>query len=155
METKILLTPKQVSDLTGIDLLKCVLIAFPDQRGCTEKEAKKIGNCTFELTEFVQFSVKGTVIIEDGQCMLREVIRSVNTGFTNFLRRAISDNSTVKNIALSGKLQSFLPILTPENRQKLYTTLAERHRLAFGNNTREYNNYQLLTSKTPGLCVHQ
>lgn len=146
METKIILTPKQVTELTGIDLLKCVQIAFPDQRGLGEKEAEKLKNCTFELTEFIQFPMKQSIIVEDGQCILRAVIHSVNANFQNFLSRVVMDKTSILNIEVSAKFKSYLPILTPENRTKLYKLLADRHSLTYGQNTREYKQYQLISS---------
>lgn len=154
MEQKIVLTPKQVSELTGLSLEKCVSIVYPNTAR-SAKELEKLSKCPFELNDLILFPIQGSIIIKDGECMLRQVIKGVNESFTNFLRRFTTDNTAIKKIELTDKVQAYLPILTPENRKKLYEFLADRHRLTYGVNTKEYKNYELLTSNNAPVCAYQ
>lgn len=142
METKIILTPKQAAALTGKSVRECIIIGLQTKVGYDDKEINKLAKLPFELTEFIQFPANGSVVFEDGKCMLRSIAHCLDFSFQNFLMRIVGTKSCVDKLELTNEFKNFLPLLSPENRKKIYEKLAERHASKFGTKTKEYINYQ-------------
>lgn len=147
--TKILITPKQVSDITGISVEKCTKIAFPDDwyRG-DAKAQKKLQKCVFELTENKVFKYPGAIEALSDVCLLRKSIEDVNgSSFLCFLSRITKSKPCIDKIDFQGEFAAWAIILTPENRMKVFNKLAAIHAGTSGIKTTAYNRYLLLNPK--------
>jgi hypothetical protein len=151
METKVLLTPKQAAEITGMSLRDCIIIGLQTTCGYDEKEIKKLAQVTFELNEFIVFPAKQSPIVPDGACLVREAIKQINSSFQNVLIRILSDKTAIEKIELTGANARFIPLLTPEQRRLIYSKLAERHIQKYSNSTKAYNNYLNISR----VCVPQ
>lgn len=146
--TKILITPKQVSDITGISVEKCTKIAFPDDWYRGDDKAKDLQKCAFELTENKVFKCPGAIESLSNVCLLRKSIEDVNgSSFLLFLSRITKSKPCIDKIDFQGEFAAWAIILTPENRMKVFNKLAAIHAVTNGVKTTAYNRYLLLNPK--------
>ncbi len=142
METKITLTPEDVSKITGLSLQKVIKIAFPDSFLGSIAELKVYERKLFILKDEMKFINPQAVGNYDGVCLLRKAIEQSNNNFPQFLYWVCLDAQNVKKIDLVGRFRGFKNTLTPENRKKTISKLADIHLGRYGDKTEAYLMYK-------------
>jgi hypothetical protein len=142
MDTKITLTPEDVSKITGLSLQKVIKIAFPESFLGSIAGLKAYRGKQFVLTEEMKFVNPLAVGNYAGVCLLRKAIEQSNNGFPHFLYWVCKDAQNVKKIDLVGRFKGYKSTLSEENRKKTINKLADIHYGKYGDNTQEYKLYK-------------
>lgn len=143
METKITLTPEDVSKVTGLSVQKCIKIAFSVSDSIfSTKMLSYYRSKQFILTDEMKFVNPLAVGNYAGVCLLRKAIEQSNGNFPQFLFWVCSDIQNVKKIDLVGRFRAYKHTLSPENRKKTIDKLADIHLGRYGDKTDAYMIYK-------------